>query len=71
MTFGTRNAIGVEIIFVIRGRIARDRREILSEIQPVLTVGFALVVLGRQLQLLAIVNIDGACSHHIDTVRIL
>jgi hypothetical protein len=71
MALGARYAVRIEIIFVVRGRIARYRREVLPEIQPMLAVGLALVVLGRQLQLLAIVNVDGACAHHINTVGIL
>ena len=71
MALGTRHAVRIEVTFVVRGRIPRDRREVLPEIETMLAVGLALVVLSGQLQLLVIVNIEGACAHHVDTVGIL
>ena len=71
MTLGTRYTVRIEITFVIGSRIARDRREVFPEVQAMLAVGLALIVLRRELKLLVFINVEGAGPHHINTVGIL
>ncbi len=68
MAFGARDTVGVEIIFIVRIAGTGHGREVFAKIQAVLTVGFTLVILRGELQLLMIVDIQGAGAHHVQTV---
>ena len=71
VTFGAGDTVGVEIVFVIGVARARYCREVLAQIKAVLTVRFTFVILGGELQLLMIVDIQRAGAHHVQTVRVL
>ena len=68
MALGARNAVGVEVVFVVRFARTGYRREILAKVQAVLTVGFTFVILSGELQLLMSVDIQRTGAHDIQTV---
>ncbi|SPY75879.1 Uncharacterised protein [Providencia rustigianii] len=71
VTFSARNSIRIQVAAVISFGAAGHRGEILPQEQAVVAVGLAFVILGGQLQLLVIVDINGAGTHHVEAIGIL
>ena len=70
VTFGAGDAVGVQAIGGKGFAVAGHRRHIFPEVQTVI-VALAFIVLGYQLQLTVLVNLNGSRSHYIQAVGML
>lgn len=71
MALGAGDTIGIEPIGGVRFAAAGHRGHILSEPQAIVIIALAFIILGDQLQLAVVVDLDRPRSHDVQTVGVL
>ena len=71
MTFGAGNTIGIQSAAGISFTVSGHGGHVLAEIQPVIIIPLALVILCNQLQLTVVVKFNRPGAHHVQTIGVL
>ena len=71
MALGAGDTIGIEPIGGVRFAAAGDRGHIFPEPQTIVIIALAFIVLGDQLQLAVVVDLDRPRPHDVQTIRVL
>lgn len=71
MAFGAGDTVGIEPVGGIRFAAAGDRGHVLPEPQTVVIIATAFIILGDQLQLAVIIDLNRPRPHHVEAVRVL
>lgn len=71
MAFGAGDTVGIEPVGGIRFAAAGDRGHVLPEPQTVVIIALAFIILGDQLQLAVIIDLNRPRPHHVEAVRVL
>ena len=71
MAFGAGDTVGIEPVGGIRFAAAGDRGHVLPEPETVVIIALAFIILGDQLQLAVIIDLNRPRPHYVEAVRVL